>query len=548
MKSPLAATVFIALLGGAAAQAQTGDRVISGFVASADGQPVASATVTLSDTNHPGHPAETTTDAEGRFDFTNLPDGRFNLIASRRGYASSAYDEHGGVNTAIVTGENLLTTGIVITLAPLASIFGTVTEDSGDPVPRAQLHLYRDDPMRHGSKQRPTQANADEMGNFEISQVRPGDYFLCATGVPWYRPNGGNPGNTADQARSPLDVAYPLSCYPDTADSAGAEPITIKAGAHLEVNVLMHAVPAIHISIQVPRPEPNQGIQFPQLTQEIFGSKEFVFGAPSFGNLHGAPDSGTFAVTLSGLAPGQYEIKFSDGGQNSGPARIGAIRVSSGDATVDMSSLQSAASISGKVLMEDSGNPPESASISLIGDELDPVSGGQIQADGSFQLNNVPPGTYEPRVNGSHGQLTVNKLKINGVASRGTTVHVGSDPIELTIIAIAPVTSVTGSVGRNGKPTSGVFVLLVPEDLHAGMGSWIVNQSDSDGSFLCNRVPPGRYTAVAIEQGWKLDWRRPEVISPYLARGVAITIVSGSRSAALSSTLEAQPSDAPPTQ
>jgi hypothetical protein len=127
-------------------------------------------------------------------------------------------------------------------------------------------------------------------------------------------------------------------------------------------------------------------------------------------------------------------------------------------------------------------------------------------------------------------------------------VHVGSDPIELTIIAIAPVTSVTGSVGRNGKPTSGVFVLLVPEDLHAGMGSWIVNQSDSDGSFLCNRVPPGRYTAVAIEQGWKLDWRRPEVISPYLARGVAITIVSGSRSAALSSTLEAQPSDAPPTQ
>jgi hypothetical protein len=80
------------------------------------------------------------------------------------------------------------------------------------------------------------------------------------------------------------------------------------------------------------------------------------------------------------------------------------------------------------------------------------------------------------------------------------------------------------------------------------VASWIVNQSDSDGSFMCERVPPGRYTAVAIDQGWKLDWRRPEVISPYLARGVTMTILPGSRSSALKGPLEAQSSDAPPAQ
>jgi hypothetical protein len=180
--------------------------------------------------------------------------------------------------------------------------------------------------MRHGSKQRANSANADEMGNFEISQLRPGEYFLSATGVPWYRPNTGNPFAGGDQGRSPLDVAYAPVYYPDSADPAGAEPITIKAGARLEVNLILHAVPATRISIQVPRPEPNQGIQFPQVYQEIFGSKEFAGINPSFGNFNGTASGDSMAITLSGLAPGQYEVQFPEGGQNSTPARFSAIR------------------------------------------------------------------------------------------------------------------------------------------------------------------------------------------------------------------------------
>jgi hypothetical protein len=549
MKSAFLAAIFFAAIGAAGALAQTGNRVISGFVTSADAQPLAGATVVLNESGHSGSSAETTTDAQGRFDFTALPDGRFEVVASRRGYARSSYDEHGGVNTAIVTGENLDTTGLVLSLAPLASISGTVTEDSGDPVPQAQLHVFREDPMRHNAKQRANSANGDEMGNFEISELTPGTYYVCATGVPWYRPSRENAYRAADQAPSPLDVAYAPSCFPDTPDPAAAEPIIVNAGAHIELNLLMHAVPAVRVSFQIPRPEPNQGIRFPQLSQDIFGTKEFVQGAnPAFGNPNELAGGGPMTVSLTGLAPGQYEVEFPDGGPNPAPARFGAIRASSSDLTVDMSALQSAAAISGKVLMEDTGKPPESGSISLIGDDVGPVSSGQIQADGTFHLNSGPPSNYEVRINGSHGLLAVSQLKINGVSKRGSTLHLGSDPVELTVIASAPITSVSGSVVRNGKPTSGVFVLLVPEDLQAPIGAWILNQSDSDGSFVCDRVPPGRYTAVAIDQGWKLDWRRPEVISPYLAHGVGIMIPPGSRSAALKSPLEAQSSVAPPAQ
>ena len=245
-------------------------------------------------------------------------------------------------------------------------------------------------------------------------------------------------------------------------------------------------------------------------------------------------------VTLSGIAPGQYEVEFPEGGPDSASARFGAIRALSSDLTVDMSTFQSAASISGKVLMEDGEKLPDSSSISLIGDELNPVSSAQIQPDGTFHLNSAPPGNYEVRVNGSNSLLAVSRLKINGASSSSSTFHLGSDPIDLTVVAAAPIASVTGSVVRNGKPTSGVFVLLVPNDLHAPAAAWIPNQSDSDGSFVWDPVPPGRYTAVAIDQGWKLDWRRAEVIAPYLAHGVALTIAPNSRSAALKSPLEAQ--------
>jgi hypothetical protein len=546
MKSRLLLLLLFVWLGVVSGQAQAGKRVISGVVTGADSRPLADVAVAVFESGHAGPSAETTTDAQGRFNFADLPDGRFELVASRRGYARTTYNEHGGVNTAIVTGENLDNTGLVLSLAPLASISGTVTEDSGDPVPQAQIHLFRDDPMRGNAKQPASATNADEMGDFEMSQLAPGTYYLCATGVPWYRPSGQNSLPAADQPRSPLDVAYAPSCYSDTADPAAAQPIQINAGAHIEANLIFHAVPAIRVSFQVPKPRPDQGIQLPQLSQEIFGAKEFVQSVPLIlGTPNDQTGGDTVTITLTGLAPGQYEVQIPEVGPNSPSARFGAIQVSSSDFTAAMSTFQAAASISGKILMEGGGQPPEGSMISLFGDEEGPVSSGVVQPDGTFHFPGAPPGDYEIRISGSHGLLAVSRLKVNGVASRSSTLHLGSDPIELTIMASASSASVSGSVVRNGKPTSGVFVLLVPENLNAGIAAWIVNQSDSDGTFVSDNVPPGRYTAVAIDQGWTLDWRRPEVISPYLAHGVEIVIPSGSRSAALKSPLEAQPSVAP---
>ena len=175
--APLAVCLF---LQASPAQSPSGSRVIAGVVVSAaSGRPIDGASVTLQDTHGFKLIAQTVTDASGNFVFPNLPDGKFILSASHRGYAQAAYEQHDGPVTAIVTGENLTTTGITLNLPTLAAIVGAVTEDSGDPVPQAQLQLFRISNSDGTNRVvRAGQTMADQMGNFEFAHLAPGDYFL----------------------------------------------------------------------------------------------------------------------------------------------------------------------------------------------------------------------------------------------------------------------------------------------------------------------------------------------------------------------------------
>jgi hypothetical protein len=68
------------------------------------------------------------------------------------------------------------------------------------------------------------------------------------------------------------------------------------------------------------------------------------------------------------------------------------------------------------------------------------------------------------------------------------------------------------------------MVVLVPKNMAAWPALIRRDQSDSDGSFSLRDVIPGSYTVVAIEDGWNLDWARPEVIGRYLRSGIAVTV------------------------
>lgn len=69
----------------------------------------------------------------------------------------------------------------------------------------------------------------------------------------------------------------------------------------------------------------------------------------------------------------------------------------------------------------------------------------------------------------------------------------------------------------------GAMVLLLPQDL-SQLSRIRRDQSDSDGSFKLQGIPPGRYTLLAIDDGSQLLYKTAAVIKPYLQRGVSVVI------------------------
>jgi hypothetical protein len=72
------------------------------------------------------------------------------------------------------------------------------------------------------------------------------------------------------------------------------------------------------------------------------------------------------------------------------------------------------------------------------------------------------------------------------------------------------------------------MIVLLPKNRGLWKALTRRDQSDSDGSFALPDVAPGDYTAIAIENGWALDWTSPEAMARYLPGGISVTVTAQS--------------------
>lgn len=538
--------LLAALLTCANMAAQQGPYTISGTVVSTTtGQPLDRADVSLlAGDSEQGQPiAETTTNADGRFTFTHLAAAKYSLHADRPGYLAAAYDEHDGFSTSIVTGEGLISDGLIFRLAPYAVIAGTITDDSGDPVQQAKVSLFRQDVHSGSSKIiRASSAITDDTGAYEFARLEPGNYFLSVTATPWYatRPfpkfdEQSNP--LPDATHTSLDVAYPMTFYADVTDENAATPIPVKAGDRIPVNFTLHAVPAIHLTFKLPV-TPGHPWNMPQLHQEAFGSSDIL--ASLSVSMTGNVKNGTLTVETSGIAPGQYEASMSPSRNAERSSRAATIDAT-GDTTLDVSQMTTQADVSGKVALADGGKLPDHVNISLQSLDGESSVSEHTDADGNFTLHGVEPGNYEVHVSGTGKALSIAKISASGAPFDGHALKVGSQPVTIAATLLEGSATISGFVKQNGKPASGVMLLLAPNHPKTNSDLFRRAQSNSDGSFELHQVVPGSYTLVAIEDGWTLDWARPEAIAHYLAQGQPVTVPPHTREIPLKDAIEAQP-------
>jgi hypothetical protein len=501
-----------------AAAATNGNFTVSGTVVNAlTGEALRRASVSVL-AEADGRAVESVlSDNNGHFALAGLAAAKYQLTASKRGFRTAYYDEHDEFSTAIVTGADQNTSGLTFRLTPGGIIRGAVTGDGGDPVDGARVMLFQK-PRAHKLGERTAQVDAtttDDTGAYEFGNLPAGEYYVAVTAEPWYslHRTSGAPGQaTATDALAALDVAYPVTYFDSTTDEASATAITLAAGGVEEAQINLHAVPALHLMVAMAR-RPDGSMARPELRQSIFGAQ---ISAESTGLF----DPGHMRTAeFTGVAPGHYELAQGD------PPRVVELDATTSQ-QIDPSLGTPTVEVSGSIKIAGGGAAQEGVTVTLESADgerqRDPMQSNAPR--GAFHFPSVLPGKWIISVNGTGGRLSIASTTIHGTTHAGNAIAVGDKALEITLNVMESDLRVTGFARKEGKGFAGAMIVLAPKDLNSIRELARRDQSDSDGSFALPQVAPGQYTIVAIQDGWNLDWSRPEVIGRFLPRGTTVTV------------------------
>jgi len=530
--------MFIAL--GMAAQTPAPSRAPTGYpiagivVSSVTGKPLPGVAVSITATENRQVSQTVESRADGRFAFAGLPAAKYSLTASARGYRAQGFNQHGNFFTGIAVGPDLDGGNLLFRLVPDGAIEGIVSDDDGEPVRNANVQLFqRNNDTGQQRTQSISNAVTDDRGHYQIGHLASGTYFVGVSARPWYANYNvqsdppPNPDNAARQAeeKAQLDVAYPLTFYPAAEDSAGATPIVLHPGDRVTADVAMHAVPAVHVHIKTGEVDAtNTGLGgphgFPRVSQRIFeGTLVPVNSAQGFGY-----SAGVYEYT--GIAPGHYVFEMLE------PERkrngVGWYKELDLAGTVDLDSRENPplVSVTGAVVLEGGTRPGGKMYLTLADRTSREGFSAEVTDRGFFDFkdNEIRPGTYEVELANAPG-FQIKTLVAKGAKTAGRTIEIGSgSSVQLVCTATRAMAQITGVVLRDDKSFAGAMVVLVPQNPSADWLLFRRDQSDSDGTFTLPAVLPGHYSAIAIENGWDLDWASPAVLQPYLKNGTPVEV------------------------
>jgi len=511
---------------------------ISGRVTDAiTGQPLARAAVSISVSASPGGPAALDsgrtefTDPQGRFAFADVLPGKYSLTAHHRGYFPQMYQQHENFTTAIVVGPGLESENLTFGLRPSASISGEVRDESDDPVRRAMVMLFRENLV--GGRRRTSsfsQRATDDQGHYHFGHLPPGTYFVSVSARPWYaqhniRHRVSQDNQNVQEADSSsfseqdqaLDVVYPVMFFPDSNDIAGAAPLALHTGEMAIADFRLRPIPALHFLVRAPAADPNQGVNI-QVTQSVAEGRE-IHVPVSFHQV--APG----LMEVGGVPPGRLSLAVMTPNGNATVRRTQSLQVSN-DAEIDATQSAPSVVVSGILKLDDASPVPQPARVLLRNLTTGQGFTADVSTTGEFSFKNNPSetGNYELVIIEPQA-LFIRSLSSTSVKTTGRSFQIaGPQDVSITINASKGTGRITGTALKKDKPASGVMIVLAPLDLRSNPALFRRDQSDSDGTFSLNAIVPGRYTLMAIEDGWDLEWDDPDVLKKYLAGGESVEI------------------------
>jgi hypothetical protein len=527
--------------------APAGTASVRGRVVQLDtGQPVRRVQITARGGDNASQSYSAITDADGRFELTKLPAGRYQLAAAKAGYVTLQH----GQRRPLEPGRPLLVSagqrieGIDFHLPRGSVIVGQVVDEFGDPVTGANVQVQR---YRYVNGRRQLQLagadpTTDDRGQFRVFGLVPGEYYVSAappTGVQAAMAMAAAGGAIAEILPGPSGdgPGYVRTYYPDSPSPTTAQPVTVGVGEES---------PLLVVQLVVARTATVSGVVIGG-DQENALSRMVVIrprgSDPTAGLIGGnmaQAVNGSF--TLGGVVPGEYTIDAMVVNIKTNPPQFqyGSIDLVVGG--VDVSDvvirIGPGATARGRIRVEDG----DLASLRPNQVQLGVMPGGARLAPAQPRVND--DWTFE--INGLAGMLTLRAdLPAPWTLKRimRGTVDITDTPIEfsesvddLTVVLTQRATEVAGTASdTRGTRSTDYVALWFPDD----SGRWTPQsrfirtaRPDQDGRYRIRGLPPGRYFAVALEYlepGEEFD---PERLEELRRNAVGIELREGESRAA----------------
>jgi len=505
---------------------------VRGRVTNAEGRPLAGVLVRLQRAGDRSEPPPVHVDDSGVFEATNIPPGDYGLFASRTGYQSAGYPERAGQTrgTLLSLGPGETKDRITIVLRRAGAIAGRIVDRNGDPVEGVLVSVLLIPPRALRSRRAAMAAafaparRTNDLGEFRVYNVLPGDYFVVASAVP------------VNGLGGVILPGHGATFFPGAAAVEGAQVVHV-AGSETVAGIDFALAPARLATVAgqmlSSAGQPFQGGIHMRLSRRS-GVDLGSVGAYTY------PD-GRFE--FRNVSPGEYVIES----QNNNERAFQYVSVDGADVTGVVVQTHNGSTIDGRLVF-DGNSPPSRISGEILATTLDPdFEGAQqrvpVRADGTFQVTGVF-GPRQLRYLGGASGWTVRQILAAGNDITDSFVPFGSAAQSLKDVQIVltdQLTTITGtSTDRRGNPQISGAIVVFSDDPQkwTSLTRYVRTARVSrDGTFSLTGMPPGGYYIAAVtalpENGLVEALFEPDFLEP-LSRDAKHIVVSESQPVSVS--------------
>jgi protocatechuate 3,4-dioxygenase beta subunit len=458
-------------------------------------------------------PRTVTTDAQGAFEFTGLPAGRYRLTATAGQYSAAYLGIAYGAKRPNAPGSQdpgqqiELTNGqtfdkAVIGLPRGGVITGRVTDENGEALARVQVYTVFFQPGNPRGQRQGNSGQTDDLGQFRLYGLTPGEYAVVAEarGPTFVQPNA--PPETEEDK-----IGFLTTYYPGTPDEGAAQRVRARAGGETPaIEIRMASGRLFRISGTI---TDSQG----RVSNRTSGSLLRRQGTSTSNFGFSTDDQGRFQ--MRNIPPGNYRlivrtrpIQVPDGvSTQNEPGEMAnmALAVSTDLENVAVVTAPGA-TITGQIVFEQGPPPQLPQQMRINASVVDPennmgMPGPQpalVGPDLTFTMKGMM-GEFVLRA-GAQGQFL--KAVMMGAEDITDTPREFKTGDRVTLVLTTRASTLEGNVtDAQGKPSTDAGIMFFSDD----KASWRMNSSktrrsgvDQAGHYKLSGLMPGRYLIVAV--------------------------------------------------